>query len=107
MAYDENLADRIREVLSAETEVDERRMFGGLGFMVRGNMVVAATNDGGLMVRVPREDTEKLVRRAHVEAMVMSGRAIQGWVRVSAEGVATMRQLRGWVQRGLDFAQTL
>ncbi|OBF11389.1 TfoX/Sxy family protein [Mycobacterium sp. ACS4331] len=107
MPYDEELADRVRELLSTETGVDERRMFGGLAFLVDSHMAVVASREGGLMLRVPPDDTEKVLRIDHVSPMVMSGRQVRGWVRISADGVRTMRQLRPWLRRGVDFARRL
>jgi TfoX/Sxy family transcriptional regulator of competence genes len=107
MAYDEDLANRIRELLGSAKGVDEKRMFGGLAFLVHGNMSVAVSSKGGLMVRVPPEDTEKLLTRAHVSPMVMAGRETRGWLRVDADGVKTKRQLEGWVTRGVDYASSL
>ena len=83
MAYDEDLADRIRELVAAERGVEEKRMFGGLAFLINGNMSVAASGRGGLMVRVPAGEHEKLLARDHVEPMVMAGRETRGWLRVS------------------------
>jgi TfoX N-terminal domain len=107
VAYDEDLADRIREVLSGEKGLEEKRMFGGLAFLIHGNMAVAASGQGGLLVRVPPEDTEKLVDGKHVSAMVMAGREARGWLRVDADGVKTKRQLQAWVSRGTGYAKTL
>jgi TfoX/Sxy family transcriptional regulator of competence genes len=107
MAYDEDLADRIRELLGALKGVEEKRMFGGLAFLVNGNMSVAASGRGGLMVRVPPTETDSLLSRQHVEPMVMAGRETRGWLRVSADGVKTKRQLRSWVTRGVDYAKSL
>ena len=107
MAYDKDLANRIRELLGAERGVEEKRMFGGLAFLINGNMSVAASGRGGLMVRVPPDETEKLLQRDHVEAMVMAGRETRGWLRVSLDGVQTKRQLQGWVSRGVDYAKSL
>jgi hypothetical protein len=107
MAYDTELADRIRELVAAERGVEEKRMFGGLAFLINGNMSVAASGQGGLLVRVPPADTDKLVAREHVESMVMSGREARGWVRVSVDGVKTKRQLQAWVRRGVDYAKGL
>src|SRR3984885_12929995 len=106
MAYDEDLANRIRELVGCEQGVEEKRMFGGLAFLINGNMSVAASGRGGLMVRVPPEDTAELLARDHVEPMVMSGRETRGWVRVSDEGVRTKRQLQSWVTRGVDHARS-
>jgi TfoX/Sxy family transcriptional regulator of competence genes len=107
MAYDEDLAGRIRELIAAEKGIEEKRMFGGLAFLVNGNMSVAVSGHGGLMVRVPRDDTEKLLAREHVEPMVMAGRETRGWLRVSDDGVKSKRQLQGWVSRGVDYAKSL
>ena len=107
MAYDEDLANRIRELLGSERGVEEKRMFGGLAFLINGNMSVAASGKGGLMVRVPPEDTEKLLARAHVSPMVMAGRETRGWLRVDTEGVKTKRQLESWVTRGVGYARSL
>ena len=107
MAYDADLADRIRELLGPLRGVDEKRMFGGLAFLINGNMSVAVSGRGGLMVRVSPNDTEKLLGRAHVSPMVMAGREVRGWVRVGADGVKTTRQLTDWVNRGADYARSL
>jgi TfoX/Sxy family transcriptional regulator of competence genes len=107
MVYDEDLANRIRELLGRERGVEEKRMFGGLAFLVNGNMSVAASGQGGLLVRVPPNDTDKLLERAHVTAMVMAGREARGWLRVDAEGVKTKRQLQSWVTRGVGYARSL
>ncbi|OBF61668.1 RNA methyltransferase [Mycobacterium sp. 852002-51971_SCH5477799-a] len=107
MAYDEDLANRIRELLGPEPGVEEKRMFGGLAFLINGNMSVAASGQGGLLVRVPPEDTDKLADRVHVSPMVMAGREARGWLRVDAAGVQTTRQLRSWVNRGVGYARSL
>jgi TfoX/Sxy family transcriptional regulator of competence genes len=107
MAYDEDLANRIRELVGTERGVEEKRMFGGLAFLINGNMSVAVSRQGGLMVRVPPGDTEKLLGRAHVSPMVMAGRETRGWLRVDADGVQTKRQLQSWVTRGTGYARSL
>lgn len=107
MAYDEDLADRIRELLSGERGLEEKRMFGGLAFLITGNMAVAASGQGGLLVRVPPEDTDKLLDGRYVSAMVMAGRAARGWLHVEADGLKTKRQLRAWVSRGVGCAKQL
>ena len=107
MAYDTDLADRIRELLGPLRGVDEKRMFGGLAFLLNGHMSVAVSGQGGLLVRVPPEDTDKLLGRAHVGPMVMAGREARGWLRVDVEGVQTKRQLQGWVTRGVGYARAL
>ncbi|MFZ0228031.1 MAG: TfoX/Sxy family protein [Mycobacterium sp.] len=107
MAFDTDLADRVRELLAPLRGVDEKRMFGGLAFLINGNMSVAVSRQGGLMVRVPPNDTAKLLERAHVSPMVMAGREVRGWIRVEANGVKTTRQLTAWVTRGADYARSL
>ncbi|MDV3126301.1 TfoX/Sxy family protein [Mycobacterium sp. 21AC1] len=106
-AFDPDLADRVRELLGSERGVDERRMFGGLAFLLDGNIAVAAARAGGLMVRVPRDDAAQLLHRAHVEPMIMGGREMRGWLRVAPDGVATTRQLKSWVGRGVAYARSL
>jgi TfoX/Sxy family transcriptional regulator of competence genes len=107
VAYDEDLADRIRELLSGERGIEEKRMFGGLAFLINGNMSVAASGQGGLLVRVPPEDSDRLAQREHVNPMVMAGREARGWLRVADDGVKTKRQLQSWVTRGVDYAKRL
>ncbi len=107
MAYDEDLAHRIRELLGPIGGIDEKRMFGGLAFLLNGNMSVAASRDGGLLVRVAPGDTETLLRRQHVDLMVMGGREMRGWLRVAPDGLKTKRQLQSWVDRGVGYAAAL
>lgn len=107
MAYDEDLAERVRELMAMTAGVDEKRMFGGLAFLVHGHMAVCVSGAGGLMVRVPAEDTAALLTRAHVEPMIMAGRETRGWVRVAAAGVASKRQLQPWVTRAVEYASSL
>jgi TfoX/Sxy family transcriptional regulator of competence genes len=107
MAYDEDLANRIRKLIAGEPDVTERMMFGGLAFLVGGNMSVAASGQGGLMVRVDPEDTAALVARPHARPFEMRGREMRGWLRVDAEGVRTKRQLEPWVKRGVAYARSL
>ncbi len=107
MSYDEDLADRIRELLEPSPGVQEKRMFGGLAFLIHGNMAVAASGRGGLMVRVPPDDTETLLGRSHVTPMVMAGRETRGWLRVDSDGVREQHQLEEWVDRGTTYAKTL
>lgn len=106
MAYDEHLAGRIRELVGPEPGVSEKRMFGGLAFLVDGHMAVAASGQGGLMVRVARDEQEVLLSRKHVSPMVMRGNETRGWIRVDAEGVKTRRQLQTWVSRGIAQARS-
>ena len=107
MAYDEELAHRIRELTSGERGVDEKRMFGGLAFLVNGHMAVAASGQGGLMARVPPDETAAVLTREHVEPMVMAGRETRGWLRVGDDGVKSKRQLKSWVDRGVGYAKGL
>src|SRR4051794_26208895 len=107
MAYDEDLANRIRELIAGAPDVTEKRMFGGLSFLAGGNMAVAASGQGGLMVRVDPGETDALVAKPHAGPMVMRGREMQGWLRVADDGVRTKRQLEPWVRRGLAYARSL
>jgi TfoX/Sxy family transcriptional regulator of competence genes len=107
MAYDEDLANRIRELIGGDPDLTEKRMFGGLAFLVGGNMAVAASGQGGLMVRVDPAETDALVAKAHARPFEMRGREMQGWLRVDSEGVRTKRQLEPWVRRGAAYARSL
>ena len=107
MAYDEDLANRIRELTAGEAGVTEKKMFGGLAFLIGGNMAVAASGQGGLLVRVDPDQTDELVAEPHAAPMVMRGREMQGWLRVDDEGVRTMGQLEPWVTRGVTYARSL
>jgi TfoX/Sxy family transcriptional regulator of competence genes len=107
MPYDEDLASRIRELVAGEPDVTEQRMFGGLAFLVGGNMSVAASGQGGLMVRIDPEDTDALLAKPRARPFEMRGREMQGWLRVDPEGLRTKRQLAPWVTRGLAYARSL
>jgi|SRR6478735_1636477 TfoX/Sxy family transcriptional regulator of competence genes len=107
MAYDEDLADRIRELMSAQEDVTEQKMFGGLAFLVGGHMAVAASGRGGLMVRVDPAQSDRLVSTTAATRMVMKGREMDGWLRVDGEHVRTTRQLSVWVRRGAAYAGSL
>jgi hypothetical protein len=107
VAYDEDLANRIRELIGAEPDLDEQAMFGGLAFLIGGHMSVAASGQGGLLVRVDPEEGEELIERPHVRPMEMRGREMRGWLRVDAEGVRTKRQLEPWVRRGVAYSRSL
>jgi TfoX/Sxy family transcriptional regulator of competence genes len=107
VAYDEDLADRIRELMAGEADVTEKRMFGGLAFLVAGNMSVAASGQGGLMVRVDPDETDALVEAPHAEPFVMRGRPMRGWVRVGTEGLLAVDGLEPWVRRGVAYARSL
>ncbi len=107
MAYDEDLANRVRELIAGEDGVTEKRMFGGLSFLIDGNMSVSVSGRGGLMLRCDPAHTEALVAKPHAERVVMRGREMDGWLRVDVEGVKTRRQLQTWVGRGVGYARTL
>ena len=107
MAYDELLAERAREVLAAEADVTEKKMFGGLSFLVAGNMAVAASGQGGLLVRLDPAEAEPLVANGDATPMEMRGRPMRGWLRVDSENVRTKRQLTKWVNAGVTYARSL
>lgn len=107
MAYDEELAGRVREQLASQKDVTERAMFGGLAFLLHGNMVFAASSRGGLMVRVGGDAYERALAEPHAAAVEMSGRPMRGWILVDAAGVSQPRQLSSWIDRGLQLASTL
>jgi TfoX/Sxy family transcriptional regulator of competence genes len=107
MAYDEELANRIRELLAGEPRLSEQRMFGGLAFLVNGNMAIAASREGGVLVRVHPDTSETLVASSKAKVAIMGGRPMRGWLRVAPEDLRTKRQLTTWVQRGVEYARTL
>jgi TfoX/Sxy family transcriptional regulator of competence genes len=107
VAYDAELADRIRQLLGRESDLSEKKMFGGLAFLVGGNMAVAASGQGGVLVRVDPAQSETLVSTTNARLMEMRGRAMRGWLRVDAEDVRTERQLAEWVELGTTYARSL
>lgn len=107
MAYDLDLADRIRELLAAEPHLSEKKMFGGLAFLVGGNMAVAASGQGGILVRADPEKSDRLVATTPAELMEMGGRTMAGWLRVGTEDVRTKRQLARWTGMGVTYARSL
>jgi TfoX/Sxy family transcriptional regulator of competence genes len=107
VAYDEDLADRIRELLAGETDLTEQKMFGGLAFLIGGNMAVAASGQGGLLVRVDPAQSDQLVATTNARLMEMRGRQMQGWLRVDSEDVGAKRELAKWVERGATYARSL
>ncbi|GGK18652.1 hypothetical protein GCM10010124_09080 [Pilimelia terevasa] len=107
MAYDEELAHRIRSIVRDEPGLTERRMFGGLAFLVHGNLAVSASGRGGLLLRVDPADTPALVQRPEATRFQMRGRELRGWLHIDADGLATTRQLRSWVSRGIGYARSL
>lgn len=107
MAYDEDLAHRVREQLADEAGVTEKAMFGGLAFLLNGNMAVGLSSGGELMVRMGPDATDEALSRPHTRLFDMTGRPMRGWILVAPEGVKTKRQLGAWVRRGVAFARTL
>lgn len=107
MTYDEDLANRLRELLGDEDAITEKRMFGGLAFLLHGNMSVSASRNGGLLARIDPAETDAALARPHVQLMEMGGRRMAGWITVAPEGVRTKRQLAPWVKRSVAFAKTL
>ena len=107
MAYDEDLAARIRELVAKEKGLSERKMFGGLAFLIGGNMAIAASGQGGILVRVDPGQSDKLVASTKASVAVMQGRAMRGWLRVDATDVRTKPQLTKWVKLGTTFARSL
>jgi hypothetical protein len=107
MAYDEELANRIREALQHEAGLAEKRMFGGLAFLINGNMAVSASGKGGLLLRVDPAQTESLVSAPHVQRFEMRGREMDGWLRVDVEAIETDSDLEHWVSHGAAYARSL
>jgi TfoX/Sxy family transcriptional regulator of competence genes len=107
VAYDTDLADRIRELMAAESGVTEMKMFGGLAFLIGGNMAIAASGQGGVMVRVDPASSDSIVATSNAYPAEMRGRAMQGWLRVDAEHIATKAQLAKWVELGTTYARSL
>ena len=107
MAYDEELAARIRDLMSAEPSLAEKKMFGGLAFLVRGNMAVGVSGQGGILVRVDPDESDELVATTPAQLMEMRGRSMRGWLRVAAQDVAGDGELAEWVERGTAYARSL
>jgi hypothetical protein len=107
MAFDEALADRIRNVVGDQPGLSEMRMFGGLAFLIGGHMAVSASQSGGLLLRVDPAQTDALVRDPHVQRFQMRGREMDGWLRVDAAAVATDDALRTWAAIGVEYARSL
>jgi hypothetical protein len=107
MAYDEDLADRVRECVASEPGLSEKRMFGGLAFLINGNMAVSASGRGGLLLRVEPGQTDSLVSAPQVGRFQMRGREMDGWLRVDAGAVQTDDSLREWVAHGVAYARSL
>jgi hypothetical protein len=105
--YDERLADRIRELLGGESRLTEQKMFGGLAFLIGGNMAVAASGQGGALVRVDPAQSDRLVATTNARPMEMGGRRMSGWLRVAPDDLRTKRQLAKWVGLGATYARSL
>lgn len=107
MAYDEDLADRIRWLIGHDPALSERKMFGGLAFLLDGNMAVAASREGGMLVRVDPAQAADLLATTGATVAVMGGRKMRGWLRVAAADLTSDEQIAGWVKLGTDYARTL
>jgi TfoX/Sxy family transcriptional regulator of competence genes len=107
MAYDETLAARIRDRIGAAPDLTEKKMFGGLAFLVGGNMAVAASGQGGILVRVDPDESDALVSATPASPMEMRGKEMAGWLRVEAGDVAADSALAEWVERGVGYARSL
>jgi hypothetical protein len=107
MAYDEVLAARIRELVGDQPDLTEKKMFGGLAFLIGGNMAVAASGQGGVLVHVDPEESDELVATTPATLMEMRGRSMRGWLRVGSDDVETESALAEWVERGAGYARSL
>jgi hypothetical protein len=107
VAYDEDLANRIRELLGGQRGVTEMKMFGGLAFLIGGNMAIAASGQGGVLVHVDPDEGDSLIAKTSARPMEMRGKEMAGWLRVDADDVKTKRQLTKWVDVGAAYARSL
>jgi TfoX/Sxy family transcriptional regulator of competence genes len=107
MAYDEELAARLRALVEDEPGLSERKMFGGLAFLIGGNMAIAASGQGGLLVRVDPATSDQLIAESSARPAEMRGRVMAGWLRIDDEHVTTNDELALWVERGVAFARSL
>jgi TfoX/Sxy family transcriptional regulator of competence genes len=107
MAYDEELAERIRAEVAGENNLAEMKMFGGLAFLIGGNMAVGVSGQGGLMIRCDPDDTDELLAEPGAQPFEMRGKAMRGWLRVDADAVEDDDALRTWVERGASYARSL
>lgn len=107
MPYDEELAFRVRALINGEPRLNEKKMFGGLAFLIGGNMAIAASGQRGVLVRVDPTQSDKLVDTTNADIAVMRGRPMQGWLRVAPEHLRTKRQLAKWVDLGASYARSL
>lgn len=107
VSYDEELADRVEDLLGVRRDATPKRMFGGVAWMVNGNMAVVVRNEGGLMIRVSPDDHEAVLAEPGAATTVMRGHPMRGWITVSPEACATPSDVAAWVDRGLDYALSL
>jgi hypothetical protein len=107
VSFDEELAARIRELVGRETGLTEKKMFGGVAFLIGGNMAISASGQGGVLVRVDPAKSAALAGRPHAQVAVMRGREMPGWLRVEPDGVRSKAQLQRWVQEGVGYARSL
>ena len=107
MAYDEELSDRIRELIGGEAGLREQKMFGGLCFLIDDHITVAASGQGGMFVRLDPADGDRFVDQGKAEPMIMRGKPMSGYIRIGSDQVTTKRQLAAWVKRSVDYARTL
>lgn len=107
MAHDEELAGRLRAALEGQDGLSEKRMFGGLAFLLHGHMAIAASSRGGIMVRVDPAREDQLLARPGVEPMIMRGRPLTGWLRVAGEELGDDAALEGWVGEGVSYVRSL
>lgn len=107
MAYDEDLADRVRDLVMDQDGLTEKRMFGGLAFLIHGNMAVSASSRGGLLLRVDPAETEALVSEPGARRFEMRGRRMDGWLHLEADALSTDGRLEQWVARGVAYARSL
>ena len=107
MAYDEDLAERVRALVAGEAELTEKKMFGGLAFLIGGNMAVAASGQGGLMVRVDPASSDSLVSETKARLVEMRGRELRGWLRLDTKDLKEKRELARWVELGTTYARSL
>jgi len=107
MAYDQELADRIRRLIGSDPDLTEKKMFGGLAFLIGGNMAIAASSQGGAMIRVDPHESDALIATTSARLVEMRGREMPGWLRVSSADLHTDDQLAPWVERGTAYARSL
>jgi hypothetical protein len=107
MAYDEVLAERIRQLIGPDPELTEKKMFGGLAFLIRGHMAISASGQGGVLVHADPDRADELIASDKATMMVMRGREMPGWLRVAAENLATDDDLSPWVEIGIGYARSL